>query len=135
MNIYYKVVNDYILSLQTKVKDWKWRALFGMSFPMTFLLIFINFFLLYFDLNSLSDFFIFKDTLIKPIYGLINFTFFFVIPPLFLNYFIIVYKDNYKSFLDKSEYKEGRYYWSYFIFCFSINIVLFIMLLMTAEPR
>lgn len=127
--IYYKIVNDAYYGLQKGAfpDNWKFMILVIMSAPLTL-------FSVYFRgvinrttfINIDYELFFLKPFLNEIIYDYVNLFFTSLLPFMFLHYFLILYKDRYKKYLNENEAKEMFYLKWYYVVFFT-PILLFLL--------
>lgn len=131
INIYYKIWSDCIRKIQTHPnnrKEWRLYTMTFMSFLMSINFIFImaliqnDFFGIPYFYKLETD--IFKN---KELNALISFLVLFFLPPLVINYFLILRKDRYKLFLNNYPNKNGQLFFKYMLISLVVPIIILLL--------
>ena len=130
MKLYYKIWVDAI----TKIRNfddymWKSKTLITISFWMgVVFMVFVAIFehdILGFTFYKLN----LDNYIAKPWCDLFESILLFFMPFIVINYFLIFYKKRYETLLKKYEYKNGKYFTTFFLCCMGLPLLCFLILI------
>jgi hypothetical protein len=128
MKLYYEIWTDCITkarSLPKNKSDWKLYTLLFMSMAMALNLVFILFILA--EIKVTDKIFIIPIDIFAgtKIDAFISFFISYLLPFLIINYFLIFYKEKYKTILSQYKYRNGKLFLSYFFSSIGVLILYF----------
>jgi ABC-type uncharacterized transport system fused permease/ATPase subunit len=137
LSLYYRIWVDLIKRAKTQPENretWPMGAMIFMSIAMS-----SNFTLILTILQKqlFGFYFYYLEFTFLPNYAatVISFIILFVLPCVLINYFLIFYRQKYKSLLKKYPMKEGRLFLTYFFISMLSPIVLIILGIVTGKIR
>jgi hypothetical protein len=130
-NLYYKIVNDVYYKIKEGPNPDLYRLglILIMSFPMVVFFIALmaiiqRYTFVFYELSFLKS--IIEN---EEIYDMLNGALLEILPFILINYYLILYKDNFKKYLDFNKYQKGKLIkWYYFILIFPVVLHLFSLL-------
>jgi energy-coupling factor transporter transmembrane protein EcfT len=135
--LYYRIWVDVIMRAKSRPEsreNWPAGTMIFMSVAMT-----LNFFLIMTILQKhiIGSYFYHIDLnfLPKRLNNVINFIVLFILPCVFVNYFLIFYKHKYRELLKKYPYRNGKLFLVYFTISMFLPLALLIVGIATGVIR
>jgi len=125
-NIYYEIWVDAIVwekSTNGQRRNWKAFTLIPLSLCQGINLLTLAFWIAPLTKNSFSIFIDFTVFNSKILNSFLSYAVTLLIPFLFFNYFLVLYRDRYESLVKKYKYHKGKLYLWYFLLSIGVFII------------